>query len=79
MFLQRIHKMRCKIIQFCPKYQKKNVKNAYLLANFGKFMQICISLAVFIQYALSINIRMMNHPGTHEAVMSVGSASLESV
>ena len=70
---------RCKIIQFCPKYQKKNVKNAYLLANFGKFMQICISLAVFIQYALSISIRMTNRRGTRAAVMLAGSVSLESV
>ena len=70
---------RCKIIQFCPKYQKKNVKNAYLLANFCKFMQICISLAINIQSLAGINIRMMNHPGTHEAVMLAESASLESV
>ena len=70
---------RCKIIQFCPKYQKKNVKNAYLLANFGKFMQICISLAIFIQYAMLISIRMTNRQGTHAAVTSAEFASLESV
>ena len=70
---------RCKIIQFYPKYQKKNVKNAYLLVNSCKFMQICISLAVFIQYALSISIRMTNRRGTRAAVMLAESASLESV
>ena len=68
---------RCKIIQFCPKYQKKNVKNAYLLANFGKFMQICISLAINIQSLAGINIRMMNHPGTHATVMWAESAFRE--
>ena len=70
---------RCKIIQFCPKYQKKYVKNAYLLANFCKFMQICISLAINIQSLAGINIRMTNRRGTHAAVMSAGSVSLESV
>ena len=68
---------RCKIIQFCPKYQKKCVKNAYLRANFCKFMQMCISFAINIQSLTGFNIRMTNHPGTHEAVMSVGSESLE--
>ena len=70
---------RCKIIQFCPKYQKKNVKNAYLLANSCKFMQICISLAENIQSATGINIRMTNHPGTHATGMLAGSVSQESV
>ena len=70
---------RCKIIQFCPKYQKKYVKNAYLRANYCKFMQICISLAIFIQYAMLISIRMTNRQGTHAAVTSAEFASLESV
>ena len=70
---------RCKIIQFCPKYQKKYVKNAYLRANYCKFMQICISRAKNIQSLIRINIRMMNRQGTHATVMSAGSVSQESV
>jgi len=68
---------RCKIIQFCPKYQKKNVKNAYLLANFGKFMQICISFAINIQFLTGVNIRMTNRQGTHATVMWAESAFRE--
>ena len=59
--------------------QRIHKMHAYLLVNSCKFMQICISLAVFIQYALSISIRMTNRRGTRAAMMLAESASLESV